>query len=126
MNMFKILVKEGFSAAHRIELHGGKCEELHGHNYVVEVIVDGGVLNSLGMVMDFTDLKGHLRDVVGGLDHRYLNDIPFFRERTSSAEVIAVYVFEEMKCRLPAGQGFPREVRVWESDTSCAIYSEGG
>ncbi len=124
--MYRVMVKEGFSAAHRIEFHGGKCEELHGHNYVVEAVVEGPRLNGLGMVMDFAELKGALREVLAGLDHRYLNDVAYFRERASSAEHIATYVFEEMKARLPAGEAALSEVRVWESDGSCAVYSERG
>ena len=122
--MFTLCVKDGFAAAHRIEDYNGKCEDLHGHNFVVEALFTGRELGRGGMLVDFAVLKNHLKDVLDRLDHKYINDIPFFKERASSSEYMAMYIFGEMK-RLVEGLGLAvKEVRVWESEKAFAAYYE--
>ncbi len=121
--MFTLRVKDVFAAAHRLDSYHGKCEALHGHNFKVEAFFQGEGLNSEGMLVDFAVLKGHLKEVLAGLDHAYLNEIPFFRERASSSEYIALYIYESLRT-LVAETGIDvREVRVWESENACASYT---
>ncbi len=122
--MFTLSVKNSFAAAHRLEEYQGKCEELHGHNFQVEVFCQGERLGPEGMLIDFKVLKGHLGAVLEMLDHKYLNEIPFFRERASSSEYIAMFVFGELKAPLQAEGVELKEVRVWESDRAWAAYHE--
>lgn len=122
--MYTLIVKATFSAAHRLEAYHGKCEQLHGHNYGVEVVVEGEELNSEGMLVDFAVLKGFLREVITMLDHTCLNEISFFRERSTSSEHIARFIFDEFAVRLPTAGARTKEVRVWESDNSCAMYGK--
>ena len=84
--MFTLYVRDSFAAAHRLELHKGKCEALHGHNFKVEVLFEGEQIARDGMLVDFAILKSFLRTIVADLDHKYINDIPFFKERASSSE----------------------------------------
>ncbi len=120
--MFTLFVRDAFAAAHRLELYRGKCEELHGHNFKVEALVDGKEIGREGMLLDFAVLKGYLREIIADLDHKYINEIPFFRERASSSEYLALYIFDRLK-ELTANDGvFVREVRVWESDNAYAAY----
>ncbi len=122
MPMFTLIVKDSFAAAHRLENYKGKCEELHGHNYAVEVLVAGEKLDKDGMLIDFKVLKADLKNVLDTLDHKYINDIPFFRERASSSEYVAMYIWDELK-NVIAGRGLGlKQVRVWESENSCVIY----
>lgn len=120
--MFTLCVKDSFAAAHRLVGYKGKCEELHGHNFTVEVCVAGQELQDDGMLIDFTVLKGHLHEILDILDHKYINDIPFFSGHASSAEYIALYVFSEMEKRISSGRVSVRKVRVWESDRAYASY----
>lgn len=122
--MFTLSVRSTFAAAHRLEEYQGKCEELHGHNFQVEVFCQGMELGPGGMLLDFKVLKGHLETVVEMMDHKYLNEIPFFQERHSSSEYIAMFVFQELKGRLRAEGVELKEVRVWESDKAWAGYHE--
>lgn len=122
MNMFTLCVKDSFAAAHRIIGYQGKCEELHGHNFFVEAFFFGEKLDSSGLLIDFKILKEYLKDVLDNLDHKYLNDIPFFAERASSAEYIAMYLFEEVAARLTVQDVKLKEVRVWESEKAYAAY----
>ena len=120
--MFTLCVKDSFAAAHRLVGYKGKCEELHGHNFTVEVCVAGEKLQDDGMLIDFSVLKGHLHEILDGLDHKYINDIPFFSEHASSAEYIAMYIFSEMEKHISSDRVRMKNVRVWESDRAYASY----
>lgn len=120
--MFTLCVKDSFAAAHRLESYQGKCEALHGHNFRVEALFEGEELNKEGMLVDFAVLKGHVKEALSALDHTYLNEIPFFKERASSSEYLAVYIYNSLGALTQEGVVTVREVRVWESDTACASY----
>ncbi len=57
-----------------------------------------------------------------GLDHTYLNDLPFFREHNPSSEIIARYIFEELARRLEREGLRMHRVTAWESERACASY----
>jgi 6-pyruvoyltetrahydropterin/6-carboxytetrahydropterin synthase len=120
--MFALIVRDSFAAAHRLESYKGKCESLHGHNFTVEALFEGENLDKDGMLVDFALLKRDLKEVLSELDHRYLNEIPFFAERASSSEYIALFIHGRLTelCREYAAS--LTEVRVWESANSCAAY----
>jgi len=120
--MFTLSVKDSFAAAHRLEGYRGKCEELHGHNFVVEVLIAGEKLGTDGLLVDFKIIKDHLHNVLERLDHKYLNDIAFFADRASSAEYIAMYVYGEIQKIFRQENVSLKEVRVWESEKAYAAY----
>ena len=91
--MFEVRVTADFAAAHFLKDYNGKCENLHGHNYKVYAHVRGSVLNEGGMLMDFSKLKGALRQVCKQLDHTNLNDLAVF-DNNPSAERIAMYIYD--------------------------------
>jgi len=117
--MYYVRVEADFSAAHFLSHYHGKCERLHGHNYLVRAWATGAELDEGGMVLDFGDLKDALRKVVGELDHRNLNDFPVFRD-DPSAERIARHVFDSIAEILPAAP--LQAVEVFETPTSMARY----
>lgn len=122
--MFTLFVRDAFSAAHRLENYRGKCEALHGHNFSVEALFVGDNLDPGGMLVDFKVLKGYLKDVLSVLDHGYINEIPFFSERASSSEFIAMYIFDGLKKAIEKENVTLKEVRVWESENAYAAYSK--
>lgn len=123
--MFEISVKSEFSAAHRLVEIGGKCENLHGHNFKVRIHLRARRLTSEGVVMDFRELKRHLGDVLECLDHKNLNEVAPFTDKSPTSEHIAEYIYHEMKARIgPGDEGSSLGVDVWESDTSRASYWE--
>lgn len=126
--MFTLYIADYFSAAHRIEEYHGKCEELHGHNFKVEILFQGERLGPGGMLVDFKVLKTLLKEVLEKLDHKYLNDIEFFKKRASSSEYIALFIHEEIKkllsIRLCNYDIKLHQVRVWESENAYASYME--
>ena len=117
--MFEIFVEHTFAAGHALRNYHGKCENVHGHNYRVQVGVTGPDVDENGLLLDFADLKKRLRTTSEYLDHQFINDLKPFDSVNPSAENIARFFCEEMQKDLSARIAY---VRVWETDTSCAIY----
>ncbi len=122
--MFEIKIITQFAAAHRLRNFQGKCEQLHGHNWKVEVHVRATQLDSTGLVRDFGEIKAATQDVMNELDHHYLNELAPFQEENPSSEHIARYLFHQLSLLLNDDRAKISRVSVWESDTSCATYSE--
>ena len=121
--MFEVTIKKTFSAAHRISEIGGRCETLHGHNFLVEVSVAAEALNATGLVVDFRTLKRWTEAVLDELDHKYLNELEYFKERNPSSEQIARYLYEKIDEMARREQAHLSRVTVWESENSWATYS---
>jgi 6-pyruvoyltetrahydropterin/6-carboxytetrahydropterin synthase len=116
-----------FAAAHRLRGYRGDCEQLHGHNYKVEIEVLAGDLDELGMGIDFRAIRAAGREVVAVLDHRLLNDIPPFTELNPTAENIAAYVFDQLAQVLETGSETGTGVKVhaitvWETERDSVRY----
>ncbi len=120
--MFEITVEETFAAGHALRNYHGKCENVHGHNYRVEVTLAGEELDSAGLLLDFVEVKRALHAVVDRMDHRFLNDVPPFDTLNPSAENMARYIYEEISRGLPAGRVAVSAVKLWETDTASATY----
>ena len=99
--MFEITVEETFAAGHALRGYKGKCENTHGHNYKVVVVLRGTELDKVGLLYDFVELKKRMAEVIQSLDHVYLNDIAPFTEINPSAENIARYFYEQLVQLLP-------------------------
>jgi 6-pyruvoyltetrahydropterin/6-carboxytetrahydropterin synthase len=122
--MYQVSVEETFSSGHALRGYKGKCENPHGHNYRVRVTLEGPQLDAIGLLVDFTRLKQVIREIIGRLDHQYLNDLAPFKEVNPSAENLAKYFYDEVTGQLkelPAGAAVT-EVTLWETDTSRAQY----
>jgi len=122
--MFEVAVEHTFAAGHALRHYRGKCENVHGHNYRVQVTVRGEKLDSIGMLADFVVLKKALRDACEPMDHVFLNDMPPFDETNPTAENMAIYVAEKMQAALAAVPNAVQvaEVKVWETDIQSATY----
>ncbi len=119
--MYELRVESGFAAAHRLRGYQGDCEQLHGHNWKVEVRLSADRLDECGLALDFRELKSALREVLDTLDHKYLNELEPFRTENPSTERLAHYIFDELAARLPA-QVTLTEVTAWEAPGSAASY----
>ncbi|HCJ67350.1 MAG TPA: 6-carboxytetrahydropterin synthase QueD [Elusimicrobia bacterium] len=122
--MFELSIQDHFSAAHNLRNYKGKCENLHGHNYRVQVFIRGEKLDKNGLLADFVELKKALKKVLDKLDHQYLNEVPPFTKLNPTAENIAKYIFEQLRYTLHVTRYTVSKVTVWESDTSSASYTE--
>lgn len=123
--MYVVTVQAHYDSAHFLRNYKGKCERLHGHRYVVEVALATNQLDEAGIAFDFVDVKKQLRELADALDHYNLNDLPPFEHVEPSAENQAKYFYDEMKRRLPPVMGEAvLYVKVWETPTQWAMYSE--
>ena len=120
--MFKITITKSFSAAHALKI-GGKCEDLHGHNFRVDVTVEGRALNAEGILIDFRDLKKWTAEVLDKMDHKYLNELSPFSGGCPTSEQVARHIYTHIKKRLKGRAVRISEVIVWESENSRASYS---
>ncbi len=122
---WRLKVCSDFSSSHQLLHYEGKCENMHGHNFAVEVEVIGHSLDSkLGILMDFKELKRLLKIVTDELDHKHLNDLLPFAARNPSSELLAQHVFWRMKELLAPHPVRLAEVMVSEKASSRAYYSE--
>jgi len=117
--MYKVSIISDFSAAHMLDGYKGKCENIHGHNWKVEVSVSSEKLDRIGMAIDFKELKRYVNAVLEGLDHKNLNDILYFKKVNPTSENIAKYIYD----RIHTKGVKVKAVTVWESDTARAEYS---
>lgn len=101
----------------------GHCARLHGHQYKLEVTVNGKIPEDSGMLINGYDLDKIVGEkILAQADHRYLNDdVEFFKTHQSTAEWIAVWAFEELKNALPAGVVL-QKVRIFETPELVAEY----
>ena len=120
--MYELVIKSQFAAAHNLRNYGGKCESLHGHNWLVEVFIRADALGPGGMVLDFGILKKEAEGVLQTLDHKYLNDLPYFEKREPSSENIARYIYEALVEKLRPYHIKPYKVTAWESEGAGASY----
>ncbi|AKO36359.1 6-carboxy-5,6,7,8-tetrahydropterin synthase [[Haemophilus] ducreyi] len=140
--MFKIAKEFSFDMAHMLDGHDGKCQNLHGHTYKLQVEVSGELVSNgakRGMVMDYSDLKSIVkREILDLMDHAYIYDLNNERESQvaqllleldskvygipsrTTAEQIVKYMFEKL-----AQVGLPVSlIRLWETPTSYCEYSK--
>lgn len=118
--MYHIKVKTGFSAAHNLANYKGKCERLHGHNWIVEAVFAYEGLDKTGLAIDFRDAKSVVNKALESLDHSYLNDSRLLNGENPTSENIARLIYAEIKKVEPAVSS----IAVWENENSCATYTE--
>jgi 6-pyruvoyltetrahydropterin/6-carboxytetrahydropterin synthase len=121
--MYEVTVEHKFAAGHALRNYHGRCENVHGHNWKVEVTIVGEQLDSAGMLVDFILLKRMMNDVIDPLDHQFLNDVAPFTELSPSAENIARHISDELTKRL-SGPARIAQVKVWETDDASAVYRQ--
>jgi len=117
------MIERNFSSAHQLRGYKGKCENLHGHNYKIEIYARGRELNNIGLLVDFVELKDAANELVAYLDHKNLNELePFITEQNSSAENVARYCLEKLAGKLNDERVEIYKVRCFETPTSVATY----
>lgn len=120
--MFELKILSHFAAAHQLTMVAKKCENLHGHNWKVEVCVRGECLNDAGVLVDFGILKKYVNEIMERLDHRYLNELPYFAKEAPSSENIALYIARNLQEMIKEPGVRVSSVTTWESDDACATY----
>ncbi len=120
---FEVMIERNFSSAHQLRGYKGKCENLHGHNYKIEIYARGRELDNIGLLVDFGELKEAADEVVRYLDHRNINELPPFDvELNPSAENLARYILERVSESVGDERVRVYKVRCFETPTSVATY----
>ena len=130
----KVSRRATFNAAHRlfrqdwtneknIEIFG-KCSNpnFHGHNYILEVILDGEIDPETGYVIDLKIVKDAIKSEIDErFDHRNLNlDCPEFKDLNPTAENIAVVIWNLLRVKLP--MQLKLIIKLWETENNCVEY----
>ena len=120
--MFELKIIADFAAAHQLKMVAKKCENLHGHNWKIEVCVAGERLNNAGVLMDFGEIKAHLADIMASLDHKFLNELEYFKTGNPSSENIAQHIAKSLQKEIDGSAVKVTRVTAWESDSACATF----
>jgi 6-pyruvoyltetrahydropterin/6-carboxytetrahydropterin synthase len=122
--VYELKIVSQVAAAHQLREFHGKCEQLHGHNWKIEVYVTGDTLGEDGLLIDFGLVKKDTKKVLEELDHKFLNELEPFKKENPSSENIARYIYESLSRTLNNDTVRVSKVTAWESDTACATYME--
>lgn len=123
--MYELAITRRFAAAHQLREYRGKCENIHGHTFKVEIRVRARKLDRIGLAIDFRELKEIADRVLAGYDHQLLNELPEFRKQNPSSENLARSIYRRMQGELRGTGATMSEVTVWESEDSAATYRPG-
>ena len=121
--MYELKVVTDFAAAHQLKMVAEKCENLHGHNWKIEVCVAGEQLNNAGVLIDFGELKQYVSEIMSRLDHKFLNELDYFHDdNPPSSENIARYIADALQPMINDSDVKVTRVISWESENACATY----
>jgi len=118
--MFELSIKGDFASAHFLKGYDGPCKDLHGHTWKVEVVLQSDQLNSVGLVVDFKEIKKQLKDFLMAIDHVNLNELSYFKEINPSTENLAKYIYDGFTLKIQPLK--IKQVTVWESDVASVTY----
>jgi 6-pyruvoyltetrahydropterin/6-carboxytetrahydropterin synthase len=121
---YEVYVKTHFSAAHALIGYPGDCSRLHGHNWMVETYVQCSRLNDIGIGIDFREIKKAVKDVLNGLDHFNLNELPSFTAENPTSENIARFLYQQISKTLNTEHIRVSKVKVCETPGAGAVYWE--
>jgi 6-pyruvoyltetrahydropterin/6-carboxytetrahydropterin synthase len=123
--MYELKIITRFAAAHKLQLVAKQCENLHGHNWKIEVCIAGEKLNNAGVLIDFGELKVLVSKIIDDLDHKYLNELEILNDCPPSSENVAWYIAQRLDGELSVPGIRVSSVTAWESDDACATYKMG-
>jgi 6-pyruvoyltetrahydropterin/6-carboxytetrahydropterin synthase len=107
--------KFNFNSAHKLPNYKGKCKNLHGHTYHLEITIQGKADKKTGMIIDFYDLEKIIENqILNKIDHCYLND--FVKNPTT--ENIANWIWEKLKKTFNDYDFELFEIKLLENDCS--------
>ena len=122
--VYEVYVKTHFSAAHSLKGYHGDCARIHGHNWIIEAFVKCRELDEIGIGIDFRTIKESVKEVVKGLDHFNLNELPAFCDINPTSENIAKFLYQELGKKLNSKVVSISKVKVSETPGAGAFYWE--
>jgi len=122
--MYEVVIKTEFSAAHQLRCYDGKYENLHGHNWTVQVTVEAKDLDEIGVGVDFVHLKKKTEENIAQLDYQNINEVPPFDQQNPSAENIARWLFQQLAREFNSERVRVQRVQINEMPNCGAAYFE--
>jgi 6-pyruvoyltetrahydropterin/6-carboxytetrahydropterin synthase len=122
--IFEVYVQTHFSAAHALRGYSGDCSRTHGHNWIIDVFVKCKELDNIGIGVDFRDIKTGVKEVLKGLDHFNLNELPPFEKDNPTSENIARFLYGELSKKLNSDVVKVSKIKVSETPGAGAFYWE--
>lgn len=123
--LWRLTVRAEFAAGHALRHYEGKCENTHGHNFAVELVVEGQKLDEkTALLVDFKKLKQHLKTVLDKLDHCVLNERPPFDLINPSSENLSRHIWQQMEESITQEGVRLHAVTVSEKAAQSATYME--
>ncbi len=122
--VYEIHVEDHFSAAHALRGYDGCCSKVHGHNWTIEAFIQCKKLNSIGIGIDFRDVKESLKKILEGLDHANLNELVEFKTINPTSENIARFLYQELGKRFNNEYRKVSRVKVLETPGCGSAYWE--
>ena len=122
--MFEVSIKRAFSAAHHLKGYDGDCSRLHGHNWVVKVLVHTERLDNIGISVDFRRLKTELDKVLDELDHCNLNELKIFEGSNPTSEEISRFIYRKLSSNINTAGAKVAKVTIFESESTSASFFE--
>jgi len=131
--MIYITRVEQFSASHKLDNPNisedrnkeifGKCHEMHGHNYKLEVTVAGKPDTESGYVMDFKELKDIIgNEIIDKVDHQHLNDVEMFKGLILTAEFMVKIFWEILESKINKGNVKLYSLKLYETENNYVLY----
>ena len=125
-SVYEVTIKQSFSAAHILTEAGGTCEKLHGHNFIVEISICSLELTNAGILIDFRILKQWTDEILKEFDHKYLNEIEYFKGVSPSSENVARLIYDRISEKVKKSNLEVSRVTVWESEDARVSYYGNG
>jgi 6-pyruvoyltetrahydropterin/6-carboxytetrahydropterin synthase len=122
--MYEVIITHPFVAAHRLTLYDGSLEPLHGHNWKMEVRLQGKDLDKIEVLIDFLEVKAKVGAILKEIDYSYLNENLKLEGHNPSAEIIARWLFKKIQGAILHPVAKVARVTVWETEDCAASYSE--
>ncbi len=123
MKKYTIGLSHHFDAAHFLRNYSGKCQNMHGHTWTVDIEIYGSELDGCGMLLDFSNVKKLLADELDKYDHKIINEAETFCKINPTAENLAEEVYKNLKKSMPDKISL-KSVKVWESPRAWAKFEE--
>ena len=120
MAIYTLRVKDRFEASHWLRCYRGRPEQIHGHSWTVEVILETDQLDDEGMGFDFVEIRQHLRELASRFDHNDINSVAPFDQLSPTTEHIARWFHQELSTRMP--EAGVAAVTIWEGPDCSATY----
>ncbi|MFN0072707.1 MAG: 6-pyruvoyl trahydropterin synthase family protein [Chloroflexota bacterium] len=122
--MYEVGLSVSFHASHSLRGYFGPAQQVHEHDYRVDVVAIGPTLNDDGVLLDIVLIESAIRDITEQWNGRCLDDLPELMDVNTTVEALSAYLHKHLRTQFPEAGPTSLEVRVWESPTAWGAYRD--